>query len=78
MLVCLMTAGAASAAGTGAMAGKLTAKKASKQERTVSQVVQEACARGEKVVATVSRTEPRFFAGRMVPRRVEAKQTVCN
>ena len=81
-LVCLAATTTVSAAGTGAMAGKLTAhdiqKNTEQKTQTQSQDVLEACARGEKVVTTTTRTEPRFFAGRMVPHRVEFKKTVCN
>lgn len=81
-LACLVATSGAFAAGTGAMAGKLTAnevqKSTKKQAETLSQEMLEACAHGEKVVTVVSRTEPRFFAGRMVPQRVEFKKTVCN
>ncbi len=79
-IVCLLgTAGAS--AGTGALAGKLTApnitKHSAEKTTTVSETAADACARGEKTV-TVSRTEPRFFAGRMVPVRVEYQRPACN
>lgn len=74
--VCVACAATASATSPseGNMAGKINTK----QARTVSEVVDAACDRGETVVKTDYRTVPRFFAGRMVPARVEFEKTVCN
>lgn len=85
-VACVAVAASASATSSGNMAGKLNTRmnaqntndSAVAQPRTVDTVVAEACARGETVTETVTRTVPRFFAGRMVPHKVEMEKTVCN
>ena len=74
-------AASASATSSGNLAGKLNTKmnaQAAAQKQTSDSLVEQACARGETVTTMVTRTVPKFFAGRMVPRKVETEKTVCN
>lgn len=76
--VSLCLAGTSCAAAGNAQSSSIDSAANTPVERTVESLIRDACDAQQTVVKTTKRTTPKYFAGRMVPRTIESKETVCN